>query len=99
MTKRNPILKSVGIKSTALLTVGLLIVSIGTQRLVAQTNLGSLASTSLATSDEQGVLRLKGAIVKAPPSIKVPGLRDGLLVSVTVQELSLIHISEPTRPY
>ena len=86
MTKRNPILKSVGIKSTALLTVGLLIVSIGTQRLVAQTNLGSLASPLLATSDEQGVLRLKGAIVKASPSIKVPGLRDGLLVSVTVQE-------------
>ena len=86
MTKRNRMFKSGGIKYAVFLIAGLLIVSIGTQRLVAQTNLRSPASTELAASAEPNVLRLKGAIVKAPPSIKVPGLRAGLLTKVSVQE-------------
>ena len=63
-----------------------LFVLIGTQRLVAQTNIPSTASNPLAASDDQTAIRLTAAIVKAPPSIKVPGLRDGLLTGVEIHE-------------
>ena len=86
MTKRNSKLESCPIKYIAFLIVGTLLVSIGTQRLVAQTNLRPTASTELAESTDEKTIRLAGAIVKAPPSIKVPGLRAGLLTGVTIHE-------------
>ncbi len=85
MTKPHPTSKSCGINRTAFLVLGLLLVSIGTQHSVAQTNLLS-ASTELATSDQPGALRLPGAIIKTPPPIKVPGLQAGLLTNVAIKE-------------
>ena len=86
MFKRNSKLKPNVIKRTVFLILGMLYVSIGSGRLVAQTNIQSTASTELAASTDQGAIRLAGAIVKAPPSIKVPGLQAGLLTGVEIHE-------------
>ena len=86
MTKRNSKSKPLAYKYCAFMMLGTLLVSIGTQRLVAQTNIQSTASTQLAASTDQNAIRLSKAIVKAPPSIKVPGLRAGLLTVVEIHE-------------
>ena len=86
MIKRNSKLKTHAIKCSAFLVIGALFVSIGSGRLVAQTNIQSTASTELAATADQNAIRLSGAIVKAPPSIKVPGLQDGLLIGVEIHE-------------
>ena len=86
MTKRNSKLELPAFKCNMFLILGMLFVLIGTQRLVAQTNLQSTASTELAAATDQNAIRLTGAIVKAPPSIKVPGLRAGLLTGVEIYE-------------
>ena len=86
MIKRISKLEPRVIKYSAFLILGALLVLIGTRRLVAQTNIRSTASTELATSADQGPIRLSDAIVKAPPSIKVPGLQDGLLTEVEIHE-------------
>ena len=86
MFKRNSKLKPYVIKCKTFSILGALFVLIGTQPLVAQTNIQSTASTELAATANQAAIRLAGAIVKAPPSIKVPGLRDGLLTEVEIHE-------------
>jgi len=93
MTKRNSTLKTLGINHATSLIVVAILLSIGTQHSVAQTNLSPSASTPLAAASESGggqrepgTFRLKGAIVKTPPAIKVPGLQAGLLTEVTIKE-------------
>ena len=86
MTKRNSTLKIHSIHRTASLTVVAILLSIGTQHSVAQTNLNPSVSTQLAVNSERGTFRLKGAIVKTPPAIKVPGLQAGLLTEVAIKE-------------
>ena len=86
MTKRISKLKPHAFKYCAFLILATLLISIGTQRLVAQTNIPPAASTQLATPADQNAIRLAGAIVKAPPSIKVPGLQAGLLTGVQIHE-------------
>jgi len=93
MTKRNLTLKLLGIAYVVPLIVVAVLMSIGTKHSVAQTNLSRSASTPLAAASESGggqhesgTFRLKGAIVKTPPAIKVPGLQAGLLTEVALQE-------------
>ena len=86
MVKRNSKLDQHVVKCSVLLILSTLIVLIGTQRLVAQTNIQPTASNPLATPTDQNQILLSGAIVKAPPSIKVPGLRAGLLTKVDIHE-------------
>lgn len=86
MVKRNSKLEPLVIKCHAYLILGSLFALIGTGPLVAQTNIQATASTELATSTSQSPIRLSGAIVKAPPSIKVPGLQAGLLTAVEIHE-------------
>jgi len=68
------------------LAVLVILLSIGTQHSVAQTNLSPSASPQLADTSEPSTFRLKGAIVKTPPAIKVPGLQAGLLTEVAIKE-------------
>ena len=93
MTKRNSTLKTHGIHHTVSLAVVVILLSIGTQHSVAQTNLSPSVSPQLADASnsgtfrpKSGTFRLKGAIVKTPPAIKVPGLQAGLLTEVAIKE-------------
>ena len=86
MTKQNLTLRTLGIRRTMSLAVLVILLSIGTQHSVAQTNLSPLASPQLADTSEPSTFRLKGAIVKTPPAIKVPGLQAGLLTEVAIKE-------------
>jgi len=93
MTKRNSTLKTHGIHRPAALIALAILLSIGTQHSVAQTNLSPTASTQLAVTSQPGTFRpksetfrLTGAIVKTPPAIKVPGLQAGLLTKVGIKE-------------
>lgn len=94
MTKRNSKLKSLGNRCAAFLFVGMLLGSIGTQPMVAQTNIHSTASTELAATTNQNSVRLEGAIVKTPPSIKVPGRQAGLLTSVAIKEGMRVELGQ-----
>ena len=101
MTKRNLTLKTHGIHRTASLTVVAILLSIGNQHSVAQTNLNPSVSPQLAVTSELGAVRpksetfrLKGAIVKTPPAIKVPGLQAGLLTEVAIKEGCLLYTSD-----
>jgi len=86
MTKQNLTLRTLGIHRTMSLAVLVILLSIGTQHSVAQTNLSPSASPQLADTSEPSTFRLKGAIVKTPPAIKVPGLQAGLLTEVAIKE-------------
>jgi len=63
---------------------------------------GSAGDVGPATSSEAGILRAAdgGGVVDASGAapLVIPG-GDFLLDAEFVRELSLIHISEPTRPY
>ena len=78
--------------------VALLIVAIIAVPLLLKTDAEQAPPTALGTADTAG--DVPGSEITDPVVLaEVPGIRDYHKRLASLQELSLIHISEPTRPY